>query len=88
MNIDEAQAAVFDGFFVSFCESCDCFTVHCPECGSNACGGGHRNCGTCPATWKQQERLNKAVELSDWDDKLLAKISEMEAKLEKSKKNA
>ena len=52
MNIKEKQKIMVDAFtnvtgvYASFCESCNIWQVHCPECNQNWCGG---HCGCSPA---------------------------------------
>ena len=46
MNIKEQQKIIADAFasvagiYTSYCESCEMWIVHCPECCHNWCGGG------------------------------------------------
>ena len=45
------------GFATYWCKGCKCYAVLCPECGSNQCGGGLRDCGTCEVAWNKQTEL-------------------------------
>ena len=46
---------------VSFCEGCNIWTVHCPECHTNYCGSSC-SCGCGEFVKKQQESLDNILE--------------------------
>jgi len=48
------------GAYVSFCKGCDIWTVHCPECQTNFCGGGC-DCGYETVQQKWQDKLDILV---------------------------
>ena len=48
------------GAYASFCEGCEIWTVHCPECQTNFCGGGCK-CGYEIVQQKWQDQLNVLV---------------------------
>lgn len=51
------------GIMVTWCEACEVWTVNCPECGSNYCGGGLAcNCGYDDFVARQQMRLDSLME--------------------------
>ena len=56
--VDKAQKLVYPGFYVQWCEACQCVTVICPECGNNCCNG-FEECGTCPAAQFQQKKYGE-----------------------------
>ena len=47
------------GIYTSYCKSCEMWTVHCPECNHNWCGG---HCGCSPAFLNiKQAQLDKIL---------------------------
>ena len=51
------------GWPVNFCESCNIWAIHCPECGANHCGGGC-DCGYSIAMERQQQKLDELLGLA------------------------
>ena len=49
------------GVMVTFCQSCQIWIVHCPECGANFCGSGC-GCGYLQFLERQQARLESRLD--------------------------
>ena len=50
------------GIHASFCQSCDIWIVHCPECNHNWCGGSC-GCGFDVLLDKQQAKLDEMLKV-------------------------
>lgn len=48
------------GIYVSYCEGCSIWQVHCPDCNHNWCGGGC-DCGYNTLLDRSQEKLEKVL---------------------------
>lgn len=66
MNIKEKEKVIADAFtsitgiYTSWCESCEMWIVHCPECNHNWCGG-HCGCGYDMLLNKKQAQLDEML---------------------------
>jgi hypothetical protein len=49
------------GIMVTYCEHCCDWTVHCPDCNDNFCGGGC-DCGYNAYMSRQQDKLIELLE--------------------------
>ena len=49
------------GIMVTWCEACKVWTVHCPECNNNHCGGWC-GCGYVMMLNRQQDKLIELLE--------------------------
>lgn len=49
------------GIYASFCDSCNIWQVHCPECNQNWCGSGC-GCGYKTLLERKQEQLEELLE--------------------------
>jgi hypothetical protein len=66
MNIKEKEKDIADAFtsitfiYTSYCESCEMWIVHCPECNHNWCGGGC-DCGYNMLLNRKQAQLDQML---------------------------
>ena len=51
------------GWPVHFCQSCKIWSIECPECSANHCGGGC-DCGYSIAMERQQQKLDELLGLA------------------------
>lgn len=69
-NIKDKEKILVDkfteinGIYASFCELCGIWTVHCPECTSNWCGGGC-TCGFATLLDHKQAQLDRILEAAE-----------------------
>lgn len=47
--------------YASYCNACEVYTVHCPDCNSNWCGGGC-DCGCAWVLEERQSQLDEIIE--------------------------